>query len=114
MSGSLPASAGPHVTSWGPLQITLFSDFCGKDRRCSALARYVNRVRFNFAEKELVMTKKTRVVGSIIGGCAVVAAAVLLTSPAEQAGDALDSVHATGCPVPVRLCHLPAPGGPSA
>jgi hypothetical protein len=62
------------------------------------------------------MTSKTRVVGSIIGGCVAVAAAVLLASPAGQAGGAQDSVRATGCPAPlaVQICQLPEPGGPSA
>lgn len=60
------------------------------------------------------MTNKTRLI-SIIGGCAAVAAAVLLASPAGQTGGAPDSVGAAGCPVPVaRICQLPAPGGPSA
>ena len=61
------------------------------------------------------MTNKTRLVG-IIGGCAAVAAAAVLSaSPAGQARGAPDSVHATGCPVhAVQICQLPAPGGPSA
>lgn len=61
------------------------------------------------------MTNKTRLAG-IAGGCAAVAAAVLLVSPVGQAGGAQDSVHATGCPAPlaVRVCQLPPPGAPSA
>jgi len=61
------------------------------------------------------MTKKTRVAAGVVGGCAVVAAAVLSASPAWQGGGASDSVHAAGCPIPVvRVCQLPDPGGPSA
>ncbi len=57
------------------------------------------------------MTNKTRLAG-IVGGCA----AVLLVFPAGQAGGAHESVHATGCSVPlaVRVCQLPPPGAPLA
>ena len=61
------------------------------------------------------MTKKTRVAAGIVGGCAIVAAAVLSASSAWQEGGAPDSVHVAGCPIPaVRVCQLPGPGGPSA